>query len=168
MFDLSTAPANSRVAKKWLAFAGANTVTSGAVTLSTVIDQIKNIFPESVLKQLPNYEQFFYLALGIAFVAALPLLFIRKVVCVSLAQLGFVSSLLYLTCALGGVFAHGFEKVLLILLVVMVGVFIVLFIPGISFAIRQKSWSDVVLGIGLLLVFVIVWVYPLNKIWSHQ
>ena len=168
MFELSTADVNAAVANKWLVFAGINTATSGAMTLATAVDRIKNLFPAKVLEQLPNYQQFIYLALGIAFVTALPLGFIKKIFCLSFAQLGFASSLLYLGCALFGVFANGFTNVLLVLLLVMMLVFIVIFSSGISYAVHEKKWSDVILGTGVLLVFVGVWLYPLLKIWRQQ
>jgi ABC-type dipeptide/oligopeptide/nickel transport system permease component len=168
MFDLNTADANPAVAGKWLVFAGINTATSGALTLATAVDRIKSIFPAKVLEQLPNYQQFIYLALAIAFVTALPLGFIRKVFCLSFAELGVASSLLYLGCALFGVFANGYEKVLLILLLVMILVLVVTFSSGIMFATHEKQWSDAVLGIGVLIVFVGVWLYPLFKIWRPQ
>jgi hypothetical protein len=167
MFELSTADANPSAANKWIALAGVTTATTGAVSLATIIDRIKVIFPAKVLELLPNYQQYIYLALALAFITALPITFVKKVICLSLAELGFVSSLLYLSCALFGVFANGFEKIVLVVALLMILVFLVIFSSGFSYEIHEQKWSDFGLELAMLLIFLGIWLYPLIKIWRR-
>ncbi len=125
------------------------------------------MFPEAVLKQLPNYEQFMYMAVAIAFVTGLALLLFRKVICLSFAQMGFASGLQYLGFSLLGVFAHGYQSVLIGLMILLAIMFLVLFSDGLRYYISQRSWSDAILGGVFLLFFFAVWLFPAGKLWRH-
>jgi len=167
MFGLSLQPIAPDVAKTWLIRCGVAVGGSGLISISTLVDRIRQMFPKAVLEQLPNYEQFIYMALAIAFVTALPLVMFRKVVCLSLAQMGYASGLQYLGFSLLGVFVHGYGHVLIGLMVLLAILFVILFSDGLKYYLSLRSWSDVALSIVFLAFFCAVWLFPAWMLWRH-
>lgn len=165
MFRLSLQPVNPDVAKYWLIGCGASVGGTVSISVAAVVGRIHQLFPAAVLERLPNYQQFMYMALALALVPGLVLLGFRKVVCVSLAQMGFASGLQYLGFSLLGVFAHGYEPVLIGLMVLTAIVLAVVFSQGLSYYANQKSYSDLLLGCGMLASFFVIWLYPAWKLW---
>jgi hypothetical protein len=168
MFRLNLEPVNPDVVKSWLIRCGITAGGAGMISVSTLVDRIRELFPQAVLIQLPNYEQFLYMAVGIAFITGLPLLIFPKVLTLSFAQMGFAASLLYLGYSLLGVFIRGFEIVPRILLVLMALIFAVLFSDGLRFAYRDKSWSDFWKDLAILLLFIVIWMLPIWVIWRQS
>jgi hypothetical protein len=165
MFDLNLQAVNPSVTRAWLIRCGVTVGGTGIISVTTLVDRIRHLFPVEFLLRLSNYEQFIYMALGIAFVTALPLTMFRVVVSLSFAQMGFASSLLYLGCSILGVFIYGYKVILMILLIIMAGIFELAFSVGPRFAYGEKKWSDFTLGLGLQVVFLGVWLFPLWKLW---
>ena len=99
---LSLQPANPATIKWWRNFAFANAGTSG---LLGVVNVIHKIFPVKRLRNFPDYESFIYVAFAIAIITGLFLLILNKVIAVSFAQLGGITSLVYIGYSLIGIFS---------------------------------------------------------------
>src|SRR5258708_24433786 len=90
-----------------------------------------------------------------------------KIVCLSLAQMGYASGLLYLGFSLLGIFVHCYEHVLIGLMLLLAVIFVVLFSDGLRYSISLRSWSDVALGVIFLGFFFAVWLFPALRLWRH-
>jgi len=151
-------PANPTVAKKWLIYSGI--VTSGSATMSflNIIQRLKNLFPTQL------NEDYIYMALAFSIIGALPLIFTKKVLTVSVAQVGVFLGLIYLLFAFEPVFKNLAKNILPLLTLLFILVFVILFSDGLQFAFKQKSWSDLLLSILMLIFFVLISIIPLNQI----
>jgi hypothetical protein len=160
MFRLSLQIANPEVVRAWRMRAGLTVGGAGVLSIGTLVKQMRALVPEGALQ-----EHFIYMALAIAFVTALPLTTFPRVLSVSVAQLGFATSLMYLGYSLLGVFLPDYRLVLNALLILVAFVFIVIFSSGPVYYYKERSWSDLALGVGNLFVFIGLWLYPLSEIW---
>jgi len=160
MFDLLLQDADELKARKWLTWSGLITGGQGVTSVSALITRIKGLLPEHLV-----LEQFTFMALAIAIATVLPLAAFRKVISVSLAQLGVATSLMYLGFSLTGAFQAEYRIVITMVLILVATVFFVLFYSGIQFIYRQGRWSDFFLGVLLLLSFAALWLYPIWAMW---
>lgn len=156
MFPLHLAPANGEKVSYWRIATGVTFTAGGGTSIAALVPRVKEVLPAGMI-----IEQYTHMAVAVAFVVGLPLYFFPRVISVSLAQKGVAASLILLACSLSGAFPASFAQFLRVLLGVVVCVLLVLFSGSIGFFIRQRSWSDVALGIILLLPFVYLWLYPI-------
>ena len=163
MFRLSLATANDSVVKRWLIVSGVATGTPGVVTIASLTKIIGNLIPKEYVN-----SRYVTIALIIGFVTGLSLALFKKVLCVSFAQLGAATSAVYLGFALTGAFQPEFRAVITAIVVMLDLVFLVLFSSGLSFMAKQRSPSDVALGILLLLIFLSTWLWPIWVMWRKQ
>ncbi|RMH34187.1 MAG: hypothetical protein D6690_11120 [Nitrospirae bacterium] len=160
LFRLSLYPANPAEVRRWRIFAGVSIGASGAGSLGILVSRLRHLIPTDMLQ-----EQFIYMALAIAFITGLPLYAFSRVLCISLAELGFPTSLMYLAYALLGVFLPNYRPILTIIVIVVACIFLVLFTSGVSFFRTQQSMSDFYLAAVQLCIFLCLWLYPLYWIW---
>jgi hypothetical protein len=159
MFDLSLAPANPKEVKRWRTLSGVTAGGTSLLSIGALASSLTGMLPEDLVA-----ENFVYMSLAIAFVAALPIAVFPRVISVSLSQLGIATSLIYLGCSVAGVFRPDYVNTLEVILLLLALVFVVLFSSGLGFSIKQSSWSDLLLGIFLLVVSVYLWVSPVLKL----
>lgn len=159
LFSLSLMPANPTEVKHWLRWAWGTTIVTGAVSIGTLVESLRRLFPEQILSRLPNYEDYFYMALAFALISSLPLLAWARVVTLQLTKLGLATGLLYLGFSLSGVFLPRFRPAFYLLVAAVAFVFLLIFYTEVRFYWHEKSWSDVVLKLCLLVVFVVPWIY---------
>src|SRR5205823_5844919 len=107
---LALTPANPNVRNVWLRFA------FGTGGLSAIMALIRQTFPAEILQRFPEYDTFIYAALAISLISALLLVMINKVITVSLAQLGSITSLLYVGYAIFGIFSASLVPVFAVLM----------------------------------------------------
>lgn len=159
MFRLSLFPANPQEVRRWRILSGVS-VGASAGSLGVLVSRLRHLVPAGMLQ-----EQFIYMALAIAFITGLPLYAFSRVLCVSLAELGFATSLMYLAYSLLGVFPPNYRLILTIVVIVVACVFLVLFKSGASFFRELQSMSDFWLAVVQLFIFFCLWLYPLYYIW---
>lgn len=161
MLSINLEQANPTVSRRWLSRSGLVFGGTGLISIFTLIDYVRRTFPEAILNQLPNYDQFIYMAVGVAFITALPLVVFRRVISISLAQFGISTSFLYLIYAVFGVFLPDYRIIWMILLALAAAIFALVLSTGIAYAWKERSWSDFVKDIVILLCFILIWLYPL-------
>lgn len=167
MFRLSLLPANPTITTRWFTLCGYAAAGAGVITIASLVSQIRNLFPYYVFHRFPEYEMFIHMAIAIPLITGLLLIYFRRVLCVSFAQLGFATGLIYIALSMWGVFMQGYEMVIVLVLLMMLVILMLIFSTGIVFAYSQKNWSDVTLGIVFLILFAAIWVFPLWKAWRH-
>jgi len=162
MFRLYLMPVNPKVKNKWLMMAGATAGGTGTISLISLSEQVKKVFPAEVLAQ---YEHFLYVALAIAFISALPLIAFPNILTLTIVQLSFSASIQYFAYSLLGVFVQGTVHLIRILMIIMAVAFFLIFLNGLKIFIEEKSYSDIALGSALLLTFTTIWVIPIINLW---
>ncbi len=163
MFRLSRLPANSTIANKWKVGCGSSVLGNGGVSVSSQIDSIKDMFPPELID-----NELMYIAFAISLITSLPLFLSSKVLTVSIAQLGVATSIVFIACSMHGVFGEGYFKVFIAAIIILIIVLFITFFDGIEDALRQKSWSDLILRGTIVLIFLSIHIYALNKVWSYQ
>jgi hypothetical protein len=156
MFPLHLGPGSKDKVRFWRIATGVTFTAGGGTSIAAIVPRIKEVLPAGMI-----IEQYTHMAAAAAFVAGLPLYFFPRVISISLAQKGVAASLILLGCSLSGAFPPNFTHYLRVLLGIVVCVLLVLFSESFGFFARQRSKSDVVLGIVLLIPFVYLWLYPI-------
>src|SRR5436190_13438177 len=141
---LANSPAPAHVRIKSLGFVFAAGGISGLLVF------VRNNFPEDVLSRFPEYNIFIYAALAISLVSVIFLLMMDKLVAVSFAQLGAITSLLYIGYALFGIFAGPLVPVFAVLMTLGMIIVLVVFGQSLAFLKREGTNADVALGIAFL------------------
>lgn len=153
MFRLSLAPANKQQVKRWRFWSGVTAGGTGVLSLGSLTSTVREAFPPEMVD-----ESFIYMAVAVALITALPLVAFPKVLSISLSQLGIATSLILLACSIAGVFRPNYSLEFTVVVALVGFVFFVLFVSSLLFAIRERSWSDLLLWLLLLGVTVFVWV----------
>jgi hypothetical protein len=151
-------PAPPRVRTKWRGFA----FTTGG--LSALLVLVRSKFPEDLLRRFPEYENFIYAALAISIISALFLVVIDKVIAVSFAQLGSITSLLYIGYALFGIFSGPLLPVFAALMIMAMLVMLVIFGQSLAFVRSEGTTVDLALGVIMLMAALFMCAYPLYQI----
>lgn len=159
MFRLFLAPANPNEVKRWRTWSGVTAGSAGLLSIGALVASLRNILPEELVD-----EKFVYMSLAIAFVTALPIAAFPRVISIALSQLGIATSLIYLGCSVVGAFRPDHINTLELILLLLALVFLVLFLSGLLYVIKEKSWSDLALGFLLLGVSVYLWVSQVLKL----
>src|SRR5262245_3972004 len=120
LFRLSLFPANPKEVRRWRIRSGISAAAS-AGSVGALAAGLRHVFMPAMLN-----DQFIYMALAISFVTGAPLLAFPLVLCVSLAELGFATSLMYLAYSLLGVFLPGYRLILTAVTISVAIVFCVL------------------------------------------
>jgi hypothetical protein len=157
MFRLSLAPANESQVRFWRIATGVTFAAGGGASIAAIVPEIKNALPEGMI-----VEQFTHMAVAIALVAGLPLLFFPRVVSIALAQSGVATSIMFLVYSLLGAFPPSYLTFARVLIGIVALVLVILFSSGLAFYYREKSWSDLGVGILLLILFIFLWLYPVT------
>ena len=71
-------------------------VASGALILAGDINVVRGLFPGHHFNDFREYDVYIYAALAISVISGAFLILIRKVIAVSFAQLGAITSLIYI------------------------------------------------------------------------
>jgi hypothetical protein len=160
MFALE--PANPDVVSRWRNFAFANVGLSSAIGIAT---QVNRVFPKEMLERFPQHSALMYAAFAIALISALFLTIVPKVISVSFAQLGALTSLLYIGYSLAGIFLS-LMPVFYALMGLAILVMILVFSQSIAFFARRKAYADLALGLVFIAAAVFFCSYPLYML-SH-
>jgi hypothetical protein len=161
---LGLQPANPEVIKKWRTFALANAGASGA--LGGIVPIIKRIFPQAVLGRFPDYEIFIYAAIGISLITVFFLLMIPKVIALSVAQIGGITSLIYISYSLAGIFLPSLLPVFLAIMILAILIMIIVFGESLNYFLRQRAYYDFIIGCISVIVGVFACSYPIYLLLS--
>lgn len=161
---LSLQPANPAVIATWRTYALSTTVVSGAMTLAGLVNVIRNLFPETLLRRFPEYDIYIYAAIAISLMSAIFLTLIRKVITVSFAQLGAITSLVYLFYALAGIFVGELLPVFFVIILLAILIIVLVFGESLAFFKRRRAYADLAIGSLFVVATVFICSYPLYLI----
>jgi hypothetical protein len=156
---LSLEPANPEVVKKFRLWGLGNAAASGG--LLGIVEVVKKIFPAAVLGRVPDYEVYIYAAIAISLITVLFLTMIPKVITLSFAQLGVITSMVYIGYSLAGIFIAKLIPVFFALMALAILIMVIVFGQSLSYYKFQKAYSDFVVGCVTVLVTVFACAYPL-------
>ncbi len=160
-FRLHTFPVAQQVARRWRTLSGISSGASAAGSITVLTKQVHHLLPAKLID-----ENLVYISLAFAFITALPLRVSQVVISLSLAQLGFTTSLMYLAYSLHGAFPPNYLPALRAVVVVVALAFSIIFLRGVRFFLRpqNRSISDFWLAVVILVVFICLWLFPLYYI----
>jgi hypothetical protein len=157
MFRLSLAAADSGKVAFWRVATGVTFGAGGGVSIAAIVPKIQKALPAGMI-----VDQFTHMAVAVSIAAGLTLLFFPRVVSVSLAQAGVATSIILLGYSVLGAFPPSYLAFVRVLIGIIACVLLILFSSSLIFFYRQRSWSDLILGIVLLILFGFLWTYPLT------
>lgn len=160
MFNRILAPANPDVVKPLLIWSGISVVGEGSASIGVLVARLHELFPKGMI-----LENFTYMSVAIGFVTALPLAVFRRVICVSCAQFGLATSLMYLAYSVTGAFQPTYAFVINLIIFVLAIVFLILFSSGSTDLAKNRCWSDFIVSVFGLLAFLVVWLFPIFHSW---
>jgi hypothetical protein len=160
MFNRILAPANPEIVKNLLVWSGISVAGEGAASVGALVTKLNELLPKEMI--LANFT---YMSLAIGFVTALPLVAFPRVISVACAQLGLATSLVYLGYSATGAFQPDFTFVINSILVILAVVFLIIFSGGSIDLARNRCWSDFIVSIFVMLIFLMIWLFPLYRTW---
>lgn len=156
---LTLQPANPKLVSWWRNF---NLGMAGASGLLALVDKVKHIFPQELLVRFPYYESFLYASVAISFITGLFLILIPKVLTLSFAQVGAVTSLVFIGYSLMGIFfSASLLPVFITIMTLAILVMVLVFGESLLYFLRRKAYVDFAIGSLMVIAASFVCLYPL-------
>jgi hypothetical protein len=151
--------ANPSIVKKWRAWCLTEAAASGGLLGLTKL--IQRLFPEEILGRLPDYEIYIHAALAISLITVLFLTMIPKIITLSFAQLGTITSMVYLGYSFAGIFITSLLPVFFVIMTLAIVIMTIVFWQSIVYFKQEKAYVDLVVGCISLIGTAFVCVYPM-------
>ena len=160
---LTLQPANPKLVKLWRNRALRATVGSSSVLGLTKL--VQGQFSQDLLSRFPEYQTFLSAAVAISVITALFLTLIPKVISLSFAQVGAVTSLIFISYSLAGIFFSAYLlPAFLVIMVLAVVVMVLVFGQSLAYFLREKAYADFAVGTIMVVGASSVCLYPLYLI----
>lgn len=158
---LSLYPANPKVAATWLKRAGlSGTAVVGGGVIAAILKYSQKVLPAGSVD-----TTYFYIAMTLAVVTALPLLLQPIVLSVGIAQLGMAASYVYVVYAFRPLFPLPLLRVVLIAVVaILLIAFTFIFSAGASFTFRHGTRVDRATVCALAAIFYFIALAPFTSL----
>jgi hypothetical protein len=150
-------PANPKVAKVWLKRAGlSGTAVVGGGIVAAILKYSERVLPAGSVD-----TTYFYIAMTLAIVTALPLLLQPIVMSVGIAQLGMAASYVYVVYAFRPLFPlPSLRMVLIAVVAILLVAFSLMFSAGASFYFKHGTKLDRVAACAFAAIFYFVSLAP--------